>query len=86
MLGWADTRQTGAVAAGFIVFNSASGLIAQTLKSTPDWTLLWPLLTAVVMGALIGSWWGAFKLSPLRLQQLLGVVLLAAGVKMLSQA
>ncbi len=86
LLGWADTRQTGAVTAGFIILNSASGLIAQTLKSTPDWSLLWPLLVTVVIGALIGSWWGAFKLSTTRLQQVLGAVLLAAGVKLLFAA
>lgn len=86
LLGWADAKRTGAVAAGFIILNSASGLIAQTLNSTPDWSLLWPLLAAVVTGALIGSWWGAFKLSTTRLLQVLGVVLLVAGVKLLLTA
>ncbi|MCL5669044.1 MAG: sulfite exporter TauE/SafE family protein [Gammaproteobacteria bacterium] len=83
LLGWADTKRTGAVTAGFIVLNSASGLTAQTLNNTPDWGLFWPLLVTVLAGAAIGSWWGAFKLSTTRLQQVLGVVLLAAGVKLL---
>lgn len=86
LLGWADVKRTGAVTAGFIILNSASGLMAQTLKGAPDWGLLWPLLITVVTGALIGSWWGAFKLSITRLQQVLGVVLLAAGVKLLLAA
>lgn len=83
LLGWADARQTGAVTAGFIILNSASGLMAQTFNHAPDWSLLWPLLAAVLAGAAIGSRWGAFKLSVARLQQVLGVVLLAAGVKLL---
>ncbi len=86
LLGWADAKQTGAVTAGFIILNSASGLLAQSLKSTPDWSLLWLLLAVVVSGALIGSWWGAFKLSTARLQQVLGAVLLAAGIKLLLTA
>ncbi len=85
-LGWADVKRTAAVSAAFIWLNSLSGLAAHALRGTPDWGLLWPLLIVVAIGGGLGSRLGALKFSPVRVQRLLGAVLLVASFKLLLQA
>lgn len=82
-LGWADAKKTAAVSAGFIILNSTSGLIAHMSRGALNFQLLWPLAVVVLLGGAMGSWWGAFRLPPLTLQRLMGVVLLAASVKLI---
>ncbi|MBI4715705.1 MAG: sulfite exporter TauE/SafE family protein [Nitrospirae bacterium] len=84
LMGWADAKKTAAVSAAFIVLNSISGLLAHFLKgSLLNGELLIPLAAAVVVGGFLGSFLGARRLPQVRIQQLLGVVLLAAGLKLL---
>jgi uncharacterized membrane protein YfcA len=83
LLGWADAKQTAAVSAAFIVLNSLSGLIAHSMRESLNMGLLVPLAVAVLAGGAAGSWWGAFRVSPLSLQRLLGAVLLTASLKMI---
>lgn len=85
MLGWADAKKTAAVSAAFIILNSTSGLVAHLLWKTPDWGLLLPLAAIVLIGGQAGSWWGAFRVLPVTLQRLLGVVLLVASIKLLGE-
>jgi hypothetical protein len=82
-IGWADAKKTAAVSAAFILLNSLSGLTAHILKGTPEWTLLGILAVAVLLGGGVGSYIGAFRLAPLTLQRLLGLVLLVAAAKLL---
>lgn len=83
LIGWADAKKTAAVSAAFIILNSASGLIAHLLRTTPDLHLLLPLAAAVLIGGTAGSWWGAFRIPPVPLQRLLGGVLLLASLKLI---
>ena len=83
LMGWADAKKTAAVSAGFIFLNSLSGLTAHLFKGTPDWTQLGVLAITVLIGGGIGSYRGAFRLQPVTLQRLLGIVLLVASVKLL---
>ena len=85
ILGWADAKKTAAVSAAFILLNSMSGLAAHVLWKTPDWGMLLPLAAAALIGGQIGSWWGAWRIPPLKLQQLLGVVLLVASIKLIRE-
>lgn len=85
MLGWADAKKTAAVSAAFIILNSTSGLVAHILWKTPDWGLLLPLAAIVLIGGQAGSWWGAFRLLPVTLQRLLGMVLLVASIKLIGE-
>jgi uncharacterized membrane protein YfcA len=48
--------------------------------------LLGPLVTAVLVGGGLGAHLGARRFSPVWLQRLLGIVLLVASFKLLSQA
>jgi uncharacterized membrane protein YfcA len=83
LMGWADVKKTAAVSAGFILLNSLSGLTAHLLRQTPDWSFLMALGITVLIGGGIGSYRGAFRLQPVTLQRLLGVVLLIASAKLL---
>jgi hypothetical protein len=83
LMGWANAKQTAAVSAAFIILNSLSGLAAHALHGTIDLGLAVPLGVTVLIGGQIGSWWGARKVPPAVLQQVLGVVLLSASLKMI---
>lgn len=83
ILGWANVKEAGNVAAAFIVLNSLAGLAAKLPTQALDMGLLLPLLAVVVVGALLGSFAGARRIPPRTLSVLLGVVLLAAAAKSL---
>lgn len=83
LMGWADAKQTAAVSAAFIILNSLSGLAAHALNGTIHPELAVPLGLTVLIGGQIGSWWGAWKVPPKVLQQVLGLVLLVASLKMI---
>lgn len=86
LLRWADAKRTAATSAAFIWLNSLSGLLAHTLRGTPQWELLLPLMAVVAVGGLLGSRLGARSFSPVLIQRLLAVVLLLASLKLLLQA
>jgi uncharacterized membrane protein YfcA len=81
-MGWADTRQTGGVAAAFILVNSAAGLAGNpgSVQHLPPQLPLWA--GAVVLGGLIGSDIGSRRIGTLMFRRLLGLVLVIAGAKL----
>jgi uncharacterized membrane protein YfcA len=85
-LSWADAKRTAAVSSAFIVLNSVSGLLGQSLRHTPQWGLALPLLASVIVGSGLGSRLGAQRFSSVLIQRLLGAVLLVASFKLLQQA
>ena len=82
-MGWAETRQTGGVAAAFILANSAAGLAANpsSLMHIPPQLPLWA--TAAVVGGIIGSELGSRRLGTPAFRRMLGVVLIVAGAKLI---
>lgn len=80
---WANVKQAGAVAAIFIVVNSLAGLAARVGRVPIAWDVLLPTAFVVVVGAVVGSWLGAVRVPKAALGNLLGIVLLVAGVKAL---
>ncbi len=83
LMGWANAKQTAAISAAFIILNSLSGLAAHALHGTIHLGLAVPLGVTVLIGGQIGSWWGARKVPPAVLQQVLGIVLLSASLKLI---
>ena len=81
-MAWADTRATSGVAAPFILVNSIAGLlghfsgVAQLPPNIPVWGV------AVVIGGWIGATYGSKHAPPPVLRQLLSLVLIVAGVKL----
>jgi uncharacterized protein len=82
-MGWAETRATSGVAAPFILVNSIAGLLGHiaSVSQLPPNVPVWGA------GALIGGWIGASygsKRAPVPvLRQLLSLVLVVAGVKLI---
>ncbi|MBI1855430.1 MAG: sulfite exporter TauE/SafE family protein [Chloroflexi bacterium] len=73
---WGTPKQAAAVSAAFIVLNSFSGLIGRLAGGTFQLdTFSLALIPFGLLGALIGSWFGARQLSSLNLRRALGVVM-----------
>ncbi len=82
-LRWTQMRTNAAVAAAFILVNSVAGLVghAMTVNRWPadiEWYVI-----AALLGAAVGAEFAVRRLAPPVLRQLLGVVLVIAGVKMM---
>lgn len=82
-MGWAETRETGGVAAAFILVNSIAGLAGNpaSIGQLPPQFPLWAV--AAVIGGLIGAELGSRRLGTVMFRRLLGLVLLVAGVKLI---
>jgi uncharacterized membrane protein YfcA len=82
-MGWAETRATSGVAAPFILVNSVAGLlghfssVAQLPPNIPVWGI------AAVLGGWIGASYGSKRAPPPVLRQLLSLVLIVAGAKLI---
>ena len=85
-LRWTKMRTNAAIAAAFILVNSAAGLAGHvmTVNTWPS-DIGWYVIAALV-GAVIGAEFAVRRLAPAVLRQLLGIVLVIAGVKMLLTA
>jgi uncharacterized membrane protein YfcA len=84
MLGWAGTKQTSAVAAPFILVNSAAGLAALLVAgsaSLPGYVGI--LSVAVLAGGWLGAEYGSRRFANPLVRRVLAVVLALAGAKMI---
>jgi uncharacterized membrane protein YfcA len=83
---WVKPKTTGGIAAGFIVVNSIAGLVgAGWEKITQAGSLLWLTVPAVI-GALLGTHFGARRWSSVTFSRVLAAVLVFAGGKLLFEA
>ena len=82
-MGWAETRATSGVAAPFILVNSIAGLlghiasVSQLPPSVPVWG------AAALIGGWIGASYGSKRAPVPVLRQLLSLVLVVAGAKLI---
>jgi uncharacterized membrane protein YfcA len=83
---WVKPKTTGGIAAGFIVLNSIAGLAGTGWeKISHAGPLLWLTLPAVI-GALLGTHFGARRWSSVTFSRVLAAVLVFAGGKLLIEA
>ena len=83
---WVKPKTTGGIAAGFIVLNSIGGLVgAGWEKISHVGPLLWLTVPAVI-GALLGTHFGARRWSSVTFSRVLAAVLVFAGGKLLLEA
>lgn len=82
-MGWAETRATAGVAAPFILVNSVAGLLGHfsSVAQLPPHIPVWG--AAVLLGGWIGASYGSKRAPAPVLRQLLSLVLLVAGVKLI---
>lgn len=83
---WVEPKTTGGIAAGFIVLNSIAGLVGtDSEKITHAGPLLW-LTAPAVVGAVLGTHFGARRWSSVTFSRVLAGVLIFAGGKLLIEA
>jgi uncharacterized membrane protein YfcA len=82
-MGWAETRATSGVAAPFILVNSIAGLLGHfsSVSQLPPSIPIWGV--AAVLGGWIGATFGSKRAPAPVLRQLLSLVLIVAGVKLI---
>lgn len=82
-LGWAETRETSGVTAPFILVNSVAGLLGHlsSVERLPPAVPIWAV--AAVTGGWIGATYGSRAAPAPVLRQLLSVVLVVAGAKLI---
>ncbi|MFZ1320552.1 MAG: sulfite exporter TauE/SafE family protein [Ignavibacteria bacterium] len=83
LFGWADVKETAAISALFIFFNSGAGLFRISLDGLNIGTDLIYLILAVMAGGFIGSYWGSYVAGSKTLRYVLSIVIFAASVKLI---
>ncbi|MEK7414416.1 MAG: sulfite exporter TauE/SafE family protein [Planctomycetota bacterium] len=81
---WGESRDSGGVAAAFILVNSLAGLIGHqpNLADLPALLPVWAVVVGVC-GA-CGAWLGSRRIAPLLFRRLLALVLVVAVIKLVS--
>lgn len=79
---WANTRETAAASAAFILLNSAAGLLSLWQTGVQFEPSLGWWAAMALLGGVAGSWWGSRRAAPPLLRSLLAVVLAVAGLKL----
>ena len=86
LMHWAKTKETSGVSAAFILVNSIAGLLGQypAIANLPDNLVYWA--PAALIGGWIGSELGTRVLPVSNIRKWLSVVLVLAGLKLISEA
>lgn len=82
LLGWADIKKSAAVSALFIFVNSASGLFGFVSKDGIMPISSVSLITVVLIGGILGGYYGSKKMNNKVLRNVLAFVLLIAVFKL----
>lgn len=83
LLGWTDMKETAAVSALFIFFNSISGLLGTQFLAIEYDPKLWVLMPMTIGGGALGAYFGAKKFNFKAIKYTLTIVLLIAAVKLI---
>jgi hypothetical protein len=83
LMDWADARQAAAATAVFNLVNSIAGLTGSlmVISNLPNSIPIYAV--AAGLGGWIGAEYGSHKLASRRLQQILAIILIIAGIRML---
>lgn len=82
LLAWSNAKTTAGISALFIFVNSAAGLFGQASQFGLSYPISMPwIILLVIVGGLIGAYFGVKRLSPIRIKQALAFVLLLAALK-----
>lgn len=82
LIGFASPKYIAGICSAFVLVNSAVGLLSHSLQGRVDLSALLFLGLAVFMGAQVGSFLGTRKFSPLLLQRIFALILLAVSLKL----
>lgn len=79
---WADVKETAAISAAFILFNSLAGLIAIS-SGNKSLNINWSFLFPVFIGGILGSFAGSRKFDSNFSKKILSAVIIIAVIKLL---
>jgi len=88
MLRLAPARTVAGITSGFILVNSAAGLLGHMMKAgdfspLQGWMQAWPLFIAVLIGGQIGSQLGAYHLSEKWVKRLTAVLIIYVALRLI---
>jgi uncharacterized membrane protein YfcA len=83
ILGWTNMKETAAVSALFIFFNSVSGFLGADGFQVEIDRQLWIVMPLTIAGGALGAYLGAKKFNPVIIKYLLTIVLFIAAVKLI---
>lgn len=87
IVGWAGPKATAGISAPFIMANSVAGLAGGLIKGSFSFATIpyaaAPLIGAAMLGALIGTWLGIYKLNNRWLIAMLALVMTIAAFKLI---
>ncbi len=86
LLGLASVKETAALSAVFIVLNSLSGFSGHILRGNVYWDAIFVFGGVVLVGGIIGSYFGAKRVPPRALQIPLGLILLLGSLRLFLSA
>ena len=78
VLGLGSEKEAAACGAIFVWLNSCVGLASRLQNNAIDVSAYIPLIVAVLIGGALGSFLGAYRLSPLVMRRILGAVVMLA--------
>lgn len=84
---WADPKNAAGLSVVFVLANSVfglAGIFSSSVFFDFQLTIVW--VVAVMFGAIIGTRFGIFKFSNLKIQKVLGVVMVIAAVKLIAMS
>lgn len=82
-MGWAETRQSSGLSAGFILVNSIAGLLGNVSSVGALSSSIFFLAPAAIVGGFLGSTYGSKHIGNANLRRLLALVLIVAGLKLI---
>src|SRR5437867_5617501 len=83
LTGMADPKRAAATSSVFIVANSVSGFLGQSVSKPVDFSFLLPLTLVVLAGGLIGSRLGALRLDHDKIRIIVGAIVALAGINLM---
>lgn len=86
-LSWGRAKTIAATCSVYILFNSISGFVGQSMKLAgigqfSDALAFWPLIPAVIIGGFIGNHMGVKYISQIWIQRLTGMLILIVAIRL----
>jgi uncharacterized protein len=81
--GMADPKRAAATSSVFIVANSVSGFLGQSVSKPIDVSILFPLALVVLAGGVLGSRFGALRLDHDKIRLIVSAIVAIAGLNLM---
>lgn len=85
LMNWSEAKKISALASAFILVNSIGGLLGQIASgvNSINWSFIFPLLLAVLVGGQIGSRLGSKTFNSVYIRRITAILILVAAINIL---